>query len=112
MERKTGTIEDVVEIAKSRYSNVNDQINYIQIGIDLIKRDHSDEVKTISFTHSGFDFHVVGFVDAGGAYFWYNIYRGTQKIASKLERFRNGTVTVLFSSNSEFDSPLTPIFMG
>ncbi len=111
MERKTGTIEDIVSIAKSRYSNLEDQAKYIQIGIDLIKRDHSDEIKSISFSYMGYDYHVDGFADAGGAYFWYSIFRGVQKVASKLERMKNGTVTVLFSSSSEFDYPITPKFM-
>lgn len=111
MERQTGTIEDVVVRAKSRYTNVEDQVKYIQIGIDLIKRDYSDQVKSISFSYKGFDYQVDGYADAGGAYFWYNIFRGAQKVASKLERIKNGSAVVLFTSNLDFNSPITPLFL-
>lgn len=111
MTRKTGTIEDVVALAKSRYQNVEDQVKYIQIAIDLIKRDHSDEVMSLNTTYDGYDYHITGFPSSGNAYFWYNIYRGTQRKASKLEVVNNGRTIVLFSSSSEFCSPITPIFM-
>lgn len=107
----TGTIEDVVAVAKSRYSNVEDQAKYIQIAIDLIKRDHSDEIMSLTAPHGGYDYQVMGFPTGGVAYFWYNIYRGSQKIASKLEAVRDNSTRVLFCSKSEFSSPITPVFM-
>lgn len=110
MTRKIGTIEDVVALAKSRYQNVEDQVKYIQIAIDLITRDHSDEMKSINTLHEGYDYHITGFISSGNAYFWYNIYRGTQRIASKLEVVNNDSTIVLFSSSSEFSSPTTPLF--
>lgn len=111
MDRQTGTIEDVVAVAKSRYSNVEDQAKYIQIAIDLIKRDHSDDMTSLVTTHGGYDYQVTGFPSDGVAYFWYNIYRGSQKKASKLEAVRKGNTRVLFCSNSEFCNPITPVFM-
>ncbi len=111
MERQSGTIEDVVAIAKSRYSNVDDQAKYIQIAIDLIMRDHSDEIMSLTTSYGGYDYHVIGFPTGGVAYFWYNIYRGTQKKASKLEAVKENHVRVLFSSSSEFSSPITQTFM-
>lgn len=111
MTRKTGTIEDVVTLAKSRYQNVEDQAKYIQIAIDLIKRDHSDEVMSLNTTYGGYDYQITGFPSSGNAYFGYNIYRGTQRIASKLEVITNEHTVVLFSSSSEFISPITPMFM-
>ena len=111
MAGQTGTIEDVVAVAKSRYSNVEDQAKYIQIAIDLIKRDHSDEIMSLTTTYGGYDYQVTGFPTGGVAYFWYNIYRGSQKKASKLEAVKNDNTRVLFCSSLEFSSPITPVFM-
>ena len=43
MERKTGTIEDVVVIAKQRSTNPDEQARLVQIGMDLIKRNNPNE---------------------------------------------------------------------
>ncbi len=112
MERKTGTIEDAVALAKSRYSSIDDQARYIQIAMDLIKRDYSDKVKSYFCPKDGFDYYLTGYGGAGGAYFWYNIFRGTVKVASVLEVYRDeiGQFEVLFSSNKDFPGPITPIF--
>ena len=111
MERKTGTIVDILALARSRTSNLEEQARYIQILIDLVKRDYSDEIKTISASKIGFDYQLTGFPSDGVAYFWWNIYRGTQKMASVLEAYKNDMFEVLFSSSPDYKSPIMPMFM-
>lgn len=110
MERKTGTIEDVVVIAKQRSTNPDEQARLVQIGMDLIKRNNPNEVKSLLYSKNGYDYHIEGFADAGGAYFWFNIYRGTVKAASVLEVYRIETeeYEVLFASSKDFLGPITP----
>ena len=113
MERKIGTIEDIVAIAKSHYSNLDEQARYIQVGVDLIKRDYADDVKCFGCSKDGYDYHITGFGNAGRAYFWYNIFRGTTKVASVLEMYRNESdeYEVIFFSNKAFSGPIAPMLI-
>lgn len=113
MERKTVTIEEIVAIAKQRTSVPEEQAKYIQIGIDLIERDHPDEFKKFPASKSGYDYQISAFADGGGAYFWHNIYKGASKVASVLEVYRTDSkiFEVLFSSSSVFTEPIMPHLM-
>lgn len=110
MEKRTGTIEDIIEIAKQRSSDPEEQARYIQIGIDLIKRDYSDLVTTFFYSKSEYDYQITGFADTGLVYFWYNIYRGTIKVASVLEVQKSDekSFSTLFTSNKDFPGPIMP----
>lgn len=111
MERKTGTIEDIVAIAKSRSTDPEEQEKYIQNEIDLIIRDYPDEVTPRFISKRGYVYLIKDFSDSGGKYFWHNIYQGLMKVASVLEVSRDdeGRFEVLFSSNPAFCHPIIPM---
>lgn len=108
-----GTIEDVVIIAKSRYSDREAQCKYIQIAIDLIKRDHSDEMIFTETSWRGYYVDITMFHDGGKVYCWWKLYSGSTYLGSGLDRIDSdkSNAVLLFSSTSIVTSPLLPQLM-
>lgn len=105
-----GTIEDVVKIAKSRYSDRETQSKYIQIAIDLMKRDHSDEMEFTVTSWRSYVVDITMFYNEGKVYCWWKLFSGSSHLGSGLDRINadKSNAVLLFSSTSIVTSPLLP----
>ena len=110
----TGDIEDIVTLCKNRYpGNTSQQAKYIQVAIDLIKRDGGDDVKSGQLTWNSFTVNLTMFASGGMVYtFWELVKYGDTK-AVGLEKMNPNTdvVTMLFYSYPDYSAPMLHLWM-
>ncbi len=105
----TVDIEDIVQLCKNRYpGNLEMQGRYIQVAVDLIKRDYAENVTTISFEWEGLDGEMIGFPSSGVIYFFWRLSKYGDVKAIGLERVHPETKVskMLFYSNVEYSTSL------
>lgn len=109
MEKETGTIDDLVIRAKTRFTDIESQMKYIKIGLGLIRRDYPSTYKSQIFHGKHYIYRVEGYSSEGFLYLWEDIYRGIERVASVLEVMRQkDNFEVLFTSNNAFPGPIFP----
>lgn len=99
----SGTLRDIANLAKSRYpGNVEMQAKYIQAAVDLIKRDHPDEVQTLPAQWNGKNLTVTMFPSEGMVYAWWTMSTYSSNLGCGLEIINpsNRRGTLIFTSAS------------
>ena len=110
----SGDIEDIVRLSKNRYpGNLEMQAKYIQVAIDLIKRDGGDEVKSGQISWKSFNVDLTMFASGGLVYTFWKLVKYGDTYAAGLEKMNPNTdvVTMLFYSNPEYSEPMLHLWM-
>lgn len=105
----TGDIEDIIKLSQNRWpGNLDMQAKYIQVAIDLIKRDGGDDVRTVQIPWNAFDVDITMFVSAGMVYTFWKLIKYGDLYAVGLERMNPQTddTDLLFYSNPKYSKPM------
>ena len=109
---RTGTIFDIVNRAKQMAPNdIEKQTQYIQIGVELIKRDYPDMIRSFSSKYEGYDVNVTMFPNDGMVVSWWQMKLNMLNMAAGLEYMNPSTKEsrlVFCSSPYIVNQPLLP----
>ena len=93
----SGDIEDIVILSRNRYpGNLEMQSKYIQIAIDLIKRDGGDEVKSGQISWKSFNVDLTMFASGGMVYTFWKLIKYGDTYAAGLEKMNPNTQNLCF----------------
>ena len=109
MERKTGTISDILELAKRNYPNdVSMQAKYVQKFAELLKRDYGDEVKSLNLSFKHYSVLLTMFPSEGIVWCIWELYSGAMQEGIGVESINvhQNTNTLHFSSSPYIKSPI------
>lgn len=109
----TGDILDILQLAKNRYpGNREMQGKYLNIAIDLMKRDY-EEIQSIDLEWNDFDVELTVFPNLGMVYsFWELNQNGETKAVGLEEMNPDSRISrLLFSSDTRYTTSLVNMWM-
>ena len=109
-----GDIEDVIRLSQNRWpGNLELQAKYIQVAIDLIKRDNEEYVESIQIPWMVFDVDITMFYSAGMVYTYWKLIKYSDLYAVGLEKMNTNKedVQLLFYSNPEYNQPMLHLWL-
>ena len=107
----TATILEALEHARTKFpNNLEMQAKYLQVFVNLIKRDYGDDVKTMQASYNHYNVILNAFPSEGKVWCVWELYSGAMQEGVGLECMNPNTneVSLLFSSNSGISKPILP----
>jgi hypothetical protein len=109
MAANTGTIVDVLMLAKRNYPNdVAMQAKYVQKFLDVINRDYRDEIKSLNVSYKHYSVLLTMFPSDGMVWCVWELYSGAMQEGLGVESIdiHENTNTLYFSSSPYIKDPI------